>query len=1508
MGLRWIPNNYLGFKHFPTAKQVHVSFSQGSILQLDLTTSEKCDEEKSKYLSHDKEYLLCFGDIDDYAVLSNTGGEEWLFQDIRPKLQNPSGAASPLSTTFPENFVITEYSIDSSNFKLNYLYDDMAKLTTICEVQESISDCPADSPQLNIEYATFGLIKSVSANGRNKIGYTYDTERRLSNVYQGDNGVIIKSYLYENDKYPFSLTRVSNSYGQQLLSAEYNDQNFVTAYSSVLESGRFIYDDNNKLLIENKVVGGSTEGSQPDSTTVSAIFVDNSTTYVNQYHAKGGVWKYDWTSDNKLAQRIEPNLVKKTFSYNDDGTLKEAKFFSHENDNEANPEAVNEYFYSSINGSPKLTGLITRDHQGIQSVIQGYDYRSDGKPVFEYSGKGASRMEPGLSSIEYTYDESGFPNQIYQGITDENGNITDKQLIVDYDYYTDVNDQLSFGRVQKITSGISAPTKIGEEAAPVTVSFDEYDRWGNLIQMTDERGIVSRFTYNNQNQVISSVTGVSLPAAIEITYDYNERHQLSTVHYPEGKTIDYTYDTFDRLTQISTNTGLVYEWHYNIKGQLDYTITPEQGRMEYAYDNEGRLNSIVRFGEKTEFVLDPMSQLSQKVVYTTDGNIVYNYRYDYDQRLISTEIKDQRAGQDSTWITTSSFCPAGLLTSTESSHGLAQQFEYDKQLQLIAIENLSKADNSPGLSAQRVDFMYDLRGRILSQTIFGKYLQHDYNDETGEETITEYFKDGTDRVLSFQKDASGNILLLNGYNENQQLQFEYDFLQRLVSLTDFGGKQTLYSYDQNSSLSSVDTIVNETTVHRQSINPPTLDETLVQTETLEQFNGANPDSLSFVYTYDSNQRLTKVEECGPEGCGDSPPNRSFDYDAYSRLTKETYPFLNRILQHEYDGRGNRTKTSILDSNNTLLYQFTYRYDGLGRPIEIACGDQLISIKYPYERTPDQSGYGYLIKEVELKKNDTLTHRNLFYSDEWDRLKTIAWFDAYDVELYRYEYSFDDKNRIASKSIYENGGQLTSEAYTYNDADMLEAMTSTADSRDYSYDKNANLLTANSTADYGLNRTLNYDGANKDQLTGATFGINYLYNTDESGRVSSSTQLVKKGNDIYRLEQFYLFDPYHRLKSIQTDVYDHASSTYLHTSTSEYDYYPGSRLRYLASLNSDDINTPDSNQKMLYDGPRELEQLDSDGQSRRLYLANLISFDERFGFIDDPKGSSPQDYFYVQDHQNTVNALLQNNSVTNRMQFSPEGIAVELPAGTNLSDFAYTGRTYEEAHSLYYYRGRYYAPTFMRFLNEDPLRSGQNWQNYVGGNVVNMVDPTGYVGIIFEGYENFSQEDWQRIADESEKRRQESGENFAQAMDSWIGNLAMGYVGGNLLKGLKIFDRFRKNNQNLQCEPAKVGREKTVLRPPKTGRAKNKLAPDHGATGSHTTFKRDPKTGKITNYTSWEPQTNPMNPAPWTETKSFDAIGRSHLNKDSNIRFETPHVHDPQTPGEMRIPEIWEIPR
>ena len=91
----------------------------------------------------------------------------------------------------------------------------------------------------------------------------------------------------------------------------------------------------------------------------------------------------------------------------------------------------------------------------------------------------------------------------------------------------------------------------------------------------------------------------------------------------------------------------------------------------------------------------------------------------------------------------------------------------------------------------------------------------------------------------------------------------------------------------------------------------------------------------------------------------------------------------------------------------------------------------------------------------------------------------------------------------------------------------------------------------------------------------------------------------------------------------------------------------------------------------------------------------------------------------------------------------------------------------------------------------------------------------------------------------------------------------------------------------------------------SGRASNKIKPDPNATGDHTVFKRNPKTGEITNYRTYE--TNPHNPKGFQEVKGFDRYGREHYNKALEEYINTPHIHDATTPGGIRYPYPFEIP-
>ncbi len=76
-----------------------------------------------------------------------------------------------------------------------------------------------------------------------------------------------------------------------------------------------------------------------------------------------------------------------------------------------------------------------------------------------------------------------------------------------------------------------------------------------------------------------------------------------------------------------------------------------------------------------------------------------------------------------------------------------------------------------------------------------------------------------------------------------------------------------------------------------------------------------------------------------------------------------------------------------------------------------------------------------------------------------------------------------------------------------------------------------------------------------------------------------------------------------------------------------------------------------------------------------------------------------------------------------------------------------------------------------------------------------------------------------------------------------------------------------------------------------GRGKNNLQPDLDATGPHTTFKRNPDTGEITNYETWG-QTDPRNPNPWESQLRVDLEGDPHYSKQLGMDVETPHYHAP----------------
>ncbi|MEQ9264017.1 MAG: hypothetical protein RLN81_02265 [Balneolaceae bacterium] len=73
--------------------------------------------------------------------------------------------------------------------------------------------------------------------------------------------------------------------------------------------------------------------------------------------------------------------------------------------------------------------------------------------------------------------------------------------------------------------------------------------------------------------------------------------------------------------------------------------------------------------------------------------------------------------------------------------------------------------------------------------------------------------------------------------------------------------------------------------------------------------------------------------------------------------------------------------------------------------------------------------------------------------------------------------------------------------------------------------------------------------------------------------------------------------------------------------------------------------------------------------------------------------------------------------------------------------------------------------------------------------------------------------------------------------------------------------------------------------------------DASASATHTTFRRENGSGKITNTGTWTP--NEQNPSGFDLRKRVDKTGGSHRNRVTGEDIPTPHTHDKRVPGGVR---------
>lgn len=420
-------------------------------------------------------------------------------------------------------------------------------------------------------------------------------------------------------------------------------------------------------------------------------------------------------------------------------------------------------------------------------------------------------------------------------------------------------------RRQPLTTTL--PPISGQPAAVTTLAYDDA---GNLASATDANGNATSHTYTALGKPLTT-TLPSLPAGSNvITTGYDLRDWAVTTTDSLTRSIVTGYDDAGRVTSVVDPLSRVTE-----------SIVDAVGRVKEVKDPLNRVTKFVwnQRGEKTR-TSDP---LIHHVDSTFDANgnrtLVTNRR----GKNFTTVFDDANRATTST-------TPTGKATSmtyydNNLVHTVTEPSNQTTTLTYNAKNLLSgKSDNAGDITCT-----YDDSGLLETVAEGGAVITRSY-DERGR---LESYKRAVDAVvqyeIGYQWDGVGNLTRLT-YPDGKQVHYTYNARNLMETVTDWAGRQTVYSYDRIGRLTGISRPYNQTNASFA------LDAAGQIREIRESRNGALFSYLNF--THDAAGQITsRFQAPVVQPSQWQHPVISATYDDDNRLAA----FNGQPVEHDADG-------------------------------------------------------------------------------------------------------------------------------------------------------------------------------------------------------------------------------------------------------------------------------------------------------------------------------------------------------------------------------------------------------------------------------------------------------------------------------------------------------------------------------------------------------------------------------------------------------------------------------
>lgn len=660
------------------------------------------------------------------------------------------------------------------------------------QIQEAVS-----GKSLYLKYNTdLNLLTSVSDDSGRSVSFYYDSFDHLTKITKSDASAS-QTYSFDYDSVGHILDE-HNPEDNEVFYDTYDSSGRIASQKDALnQQTYFYYDENQSNRLVTAVV---------DRTGATNIYVhDQRYLLLSLTDGLGHSTGYGYDTNGNRTSSTNALIEIQTFAYDSSGNLTSSTDaagqtttyqFDSQNNLIFTVNAFSNTASFTYDSNNNLTASV--DFMSNQTIMA-YDANSQliqtvsprgGKAAFVYiAGLTTSLTNAAANVTRMAYDTVGR----FISVTDADG------FVSTYGY--DLNDNLTaksdgLGNEWLYTYD-SAGRKLTETDPLNNVTHFYYNGNGNLVKRYDALGFNTYYNYDAEDRLASVIDAdgntktMNYDAAGRLISTVDALNHVNSFQYDAVGNLVATVDALGITNQISTYD--VRNQPVSIQDALGNTKRMSYDALQRLIQTVDAINRTNRLGYDSLSHLttgtDPLSRVSRQQ-FDSDGNRITiinprtaptTFGYDLANRLTNTITA---TGKETSYVLDG----RNLITKITQPSGAQTTLTYDAAGRLIQSQD----------SVGTIKYTYDNKNRLQTVTEHGKSTSRQYD---ALDRLSQY-TDAAGNILQYGYDAVGNLTSLT-YPDGKTVHYSYDAANRLIIVSDWGGRLSSYAYDANGRVTNI---------------------------------------------------------------------------------------------------------------------------------------------------------------------------------------------------------------------------------------------------------------------------------------------------------------------------------------------------------------------------------------------------------------------------------------------------------------------------------------------------------------------------------------------------------------------------------------------------------------------------------------------------------------------------------------------------------------------------------